>query len=86
METDQSLFQNVQRALSKALAVPDSVILPSTSMQTLKDWDSLQFLHVVSALETRFGVKFSVAEMQKLTSVSSIMAALSSRGEGGGER
>jgi acyl carrier protein len=43
---------------------------------TVAGWDSIANVNVLVAVENQFGVKFSLTEMQKLTSVGAYVEAI----------
>jgi acyl carrier protein len=55
-------------------------ITDQTSRETHRRWDSFAHVQLVVRLEQSFGVKFSNPEIETLTSVAAIKAALAEKG------
>lgn len=74
-----SLMEQVQVVVADVLGTPVDRINEDTSQETLGDWDSLAHLNIVLSLESRFGVKFSPAEIEQIRSVRAIVELLESK-------
>jgi acyl carrier protein len=77
--------QRVCSIISRVLKVPLAAVDASSSPDTLKNWDSLQHLQIVLALEEEFGVEFSVDEIVALQRVDTIVEILRERAGPGRE-
>jgi acyl carrier protein len=66
--------------VARALKVPPSSILDTTSPETLRRWDSLRHIEVMTAVEDAYGVRFSTAEIVGATSVGEIRRLLRDKG------
>ena len=55
-------------------------ITVDASMESVKEWDSLSFIKVLSAVEAEFGVRIEADDAMDLTSVVGIQALLSRKG------
>jgi len=56
----------------------DAVTLASTP-QTVENWDSIQHLNFVLALENRFGIEFSAEEMESMRSIADAVRIIKSK-------
>jgi len=70
------LKEEVMEVATATLRVPVGC---DACMDNTPQWDSLNYIQVVGALEERFGVTFSNDELGRLHSIESICAALSAR-------
>jgi len=59
----------VQRIFSDVFQIPIDDVKPESSPDTIPNWDSLQHLNLVLALEQEFQVQFSPEEIEQLLSV-----------------
>jgi acyl carrier protein len=66
--------------VARALRVPVSSITDESSPETLRRWDSLHHLDVMTAIEDAYGVRFSTAEILRATSVAQIRRLLCEKG------
>ena len=49
------------------------VITPATSAQDIEDWDSLEQINLLAAMEKKFGIKFKLEDVRNLNSVGDIL-------------
>jgi acyl carrier protein len=70
------MIGKIKSAFSKALKVSEDQVSESTSMNDLKEWDSLNHLAVIIELEKSFETKFSPHEVVGLNSVEKILEVL----------
>lgn len=73
---NSAVFHHVQRIAADVFTVPINLITPSTSPATIENWDSLQHLNLILALEGEFGVQFAPEEIEQLLSMESITTML----------
>lgn len=78
--TDSMMGQRVRQSVVSALGVADIDVTADTAFGSIPQWDSMGHMNVVLAIEQAFGVTFESYEIADLTSVPSIIAALTERG------
>jgi acyl carrier protein len=71
-----SVLSRVQHILADIFQVSVAQITPMSSPDTVENWDSLNHLNVVLALEQEFGIRFMPEEIEELLSVEYITALL----------
>jgi acyl carrier protein len=64
-----SILSRVQHIMADIFQVSAAQITPMSSPDTIENWDSLNHLNVVLALEQEFGIQFLPEEIEKLLSV-----------------
>jgi acyl carrier protein len=69
-------LSRVQRIVADLFSVPVAEITLATSPDTINSWDSLQHLNLMLALEQEFEVQFAPEEIEKSSSVQSIVGLL----------
>lgn len=84
MSDREAVAGRVRSVLSQVLGVPSDAIGPEFSAESSPAWTSLNHLMLVSQIENEFGVFFSSGEIQELSSLDRIVAAVSGRLEAGG--
>jgi acyl carrier protein len=63
--------------LFRELFSDDSIVLtPETKADDIEGWDSFNHLSIIVAVETKFGIKMSTAEIDKLANVGDLVAAV----------
>lgn len=58
----------------------DIVITRETTADDIEDWDSLEHIRLIGAVEREFGVKFSMKEVSTMKNVGEMMDIISDRG------
>ena len=69
----QKVYQKVIVVISKTLLVEITDLNKNTSMNDLKNWDSLNHLNLIIALEEEFDLDFIDDEVIKMIDVHSIV-------------
>lgn len=70
----------LEELFAKLLQEPVARMSDETSPKTVKQWDSLKHLDLVMALEEKFGVTFSAAELTSLSSLGAARRLLAQKG------
>jgi len=71
--TREEVFNGVQDIFRDIFDEDDMVIENSTSSDDVEDWDSLNHINLVSAIEKEFKIKFSLRELMTLKDVGAII-------------
>ena len=58
---------------------PALVISAETTAEDIKDWDSVNHINIVVAVEIRFNVKFKTAEIEELKNVGELVQLIRDR-------
>ena len=66
--------------VARALRVPVASIFDESSPETLRRWDSLSHLDLMTEIEEAYGVTFSTADMVRAQSVGQIRRLLREKG------
>jgi acyl carrier protein len=72
----ESTEARVRRMVADVLNLPPAQVTRETSPQTVPDWDSVQHLNLVLAVEQEFGVSVEPEQIDKLRSVGDIVDAV----------
>lgn len=74
---------NTQEILSifirilRDLLLDDSIVLTmETRREEIPDWDSFNYINFIVAVETEFGVKFKIADIESFSDVGAIVTEL----------
>jgi acyl carrier protein len=70
----------LQEVVASSLKVPVASVSDDSSPDTLRRWDSLRHLDLMTAVEEAFGVRFSTAEVLRAKSVGDIRGLLREKG------
>ncbi len=64
-----AVFDQIRTMASDLFGVPAERISAASSPQTLENWDSIQHLNLVLAVEEKFGLQLSPEEIEQMKSV-----------------
>ena len=71
--TDQEILSKFTQIL-RDLLLDDSIELTmETQREDIPNWDSFNYINFIVAVETEFGVKFSVADVESFANVGAIV-------------
>ncbi|MCI0486441.1 MAG: acyl carrier protein, partial [Blastocatellia bacterium] len=51
-------------------------VAPGSSNETIKEWDSMQHLNLILALEESFGLEFAPEEIERMLSIEAIASVI----------
>ncbi|MBT4732770.1 acyl carrier protein [Candidatus Woesearchaeota archaeon] len=71
--TREEVFKGVQNIFRDIFDEDDLIISDATSSDTIEDWDSLNHINLVSAIEKEFKIKFSLGELMTLKDVGAMV-------------
>ncbi len=70
----------LHEVVARALRVPSASGSDASSPSTLRRWDSLHHLDLMTEIEEAYGVQFSTADMVRAQSVGQIRSLLREKG------
>ncbi len=70
----------LHEVVARALRVPAASVSDESSPATLRRWDSLHHLELMTEIEEAYGVRFSTADMVRARSVGKIRDLLREKG------
>ena len=76
-----STFEQVRNIASDIFGVPATKITAESSPETIENWESMQHLNLVLAIEEKFGVQLDpedIEEMQNIGAVAALVEKLQS--------
>jgi acyl carrier protein len=74
-------FERVRNIAADVLNTPPQQITSQSSPETIAEWDSVQHLNLILALEEEFGIQFEPEEIEQMGSIEGILAVLDGRAE-----
>ena len=57
----------------------DITLFPETTAKDIEDWDSLEHINIIHAVEKRFGMKFKMGEISTMKCVGEMVDIILSR-------
>ena len=70
--TEQEILNSLTQILRDLLSDDSIVLTMETKRDEVANWDSFAYISFVVAVESEFGVKFSVAEVESFQNVGAI--------------
>jgi acyl carrier protein len=79
LTSSDDVLARVQDVFRAELDNEDLVIAPNTSQKSLKGWDSLAHIRLISGIENEFDIQFNLTEIEQSTSVAQIVRLIRER-------
>jgi acyl carrier protein len=80
METTNS-YQKLTQVFHDVFDDDSIVVTPELTADDVDEWDSLAHIRLVVAVEKKFGMKFSAAEVGELKNVGELVSLIEARAE-----
>ena len=71
--TRDEVFNGVQDIFRDIFDEDDLIVRDSTNSDEIEDWDSLNHINLVSAIEQEFKIKFALGELMTLKDVGAMI-------------
>jgi acyl carrier protein len=71
-----SAFEQVRSVASDIFGVPADKITAESSPETIDNWDSMQHLNLVLAIEEKFGVQLAPEDIEKMKNIGAVAAVV----------
>jgi len=69
-----STFERVQSVASDIFGIPVAKITAESSPETIENWDSMQHLNLVLAIEEKFGVQLDPEDIEQMKNIGAVAA------------
>jgi acyl carrier protein len=69
-----STLQQVRSIASDIFGVPADKITPESSPESIENWDSMQHLNLVLAIEEKFGVQLDPEDIEQMKNIGAVAA------------
>ena len=69
-----STFEQVRNIASDIFGIPATRITAESSPETIENWDSMQHLNLVLAVEEKFGVQLDPEDIEKMKNIGAVAA------------
>jgi acyl carrier protein len=69
-----STFDQVRDIASDIFGIPADKITADSSTETLENWDSMQHLNLVLAVEEKFGVQLEPEDIEQMKNIGAVAA------------
>ena len=69
-----STFEQVRNTASDIFGIPAEKITAESSPETIENWDSMQHLNLVLAIEEKFGVQLDPEDIEQMKNIGAVAA------------
>ena len=76
---NEAVWSTVLEIFVDVMDNPDVQITEATTAANIEEWNSITHVMLIVAIEKKFGVKFTAAEVQKLGNVGNLAALIKSK-------
>jgi len=74
-----STFEQVRNVASDIFGIPADKITAESSPETIENWDSMQHLNLVLAIEEKFGVQFEPEDIEQMNNIGAVVTLVEKR-------
>jgi acyl carrier protein len=74
--TDPEILDTLTRILRDLLGDPAIVLTPATTRPEVPRWDSFAYVTFIVAVESEFGIRFPIADVEAFQTVGDIVNAI----------
>ena len=71
--TEQEIFESVQEIFRTVFDDTDIVLTREMTSADIEDWDSLEQINLLTAMEKKFGLKFKLEDVRGLSNVGDLL-------------
>jgi len=68
-----SMFEQVRNIASDIFGIPAEKITAESSPETIENWDSMQHLNLVLAIEEKFGVQLDPEDIEQMKNIGAVV-------------
>lgn len=77
--TGNEIFARLNEVFRDVFDDDSIVVRPATTADDIEDWDSLEHITLISAVEREFGMKFKMGEISSMKNVGEMVRIISAR-------
>ncbi len=77
---EEKIYETLNEIFQDVFDDEDIVVDAETNSDTIEDWDSLEHINLVVAIEKAFGLKFSMDEVTGMKNVGEMVEIIKTRG------
>lgn len=73
----EEIFESLNEVFRKYFDDDDITVTDETTAADIEDWDSLEHINLLVAIEREFGIKFTMGETSEMKNVGEMVTAIS---------
>lgn len=78
----REIFERLDRVFQDVFDDDTIHVTPKTTADDIEDWDSLEHITLISAVEREFRMKFKMGEISSMKNVSEMASIIAARAKG----
>ncbi|HLU26271.1 MAG TPA: acyl carrier protein [Longimicrobiales bacterium] len=75
------VFGRLARIVADTFGIDSGTVTPEMTAEDVPNWDSLNHLRLISAVEAHFGIRFTMAEVMGFQNVGDLLAVVERKSE-----
>ncbi|MBQ7964957.1 MAG: acyl carrier protein [Ruminococcus sp.] len=80
--TEERIYEMLDEVFQDVFDDEDIHVEPETTANDIEDWDSLEHINLVVAVENKFGIKFNMGEVVEMKNVGEMVHTILARVNG----
>ena len=80
MQTEQDIYVGLNEVFRDVFDDESISVVAHTTADDIEDWDSLEHIRLIAAVERRFGVRFKMGEVSTMKNVGEMVSIIKDRG------
>lgn len=77
--TEQEIYDKLNEVFQDIFDDDSITVSASTTADDIEDWDSLEHIRLIAAVERRFGVRFKMGEVSSMKNVGEMVSIINER-------
>ena len=77
--TEQEIYEKLNEVFQDIFDDDSITVSASTTADDIEDWDSLEHIRLIAAVERRFGVRFKMGEVSSMKNVGEMVSIINER-------
>ena len=78
----REIFERLDRVFQDVFDDVTIHVTPKTTADDIEDWDSLEHINLISAVEDEFGIRFKMGEVSSMKNVGEMASIIAARAKG----
>lgn len=75
----EEIYEQLNEVFQDVFDDEDIIVNDETTAEDIEDWDSLEHINLIVAVEKKFGIKFNMGEVNKFSNVGEMVTSISEK-------
>ena len=75
----EEIYEQLNEVFQDVFDDEDIIVNDETTAEDIEDWDSLEHINLIVAVEKKFGIKFNMGEVNKFKNVGEMVDTIMTR-------